>query len=91
MMPALFGAVLAVHDFGAGDLLEIGDHFVPFTRAIVPEIDLANGRLTDAGLPPETEARAETDASDDKEGDNAMSGWRAFYYAVSGHARQFGA
>jgi 16S rRNA processing protein RimM len=60
------GRVLAVHDFGAGDLLEIGDRFVPFTRAIVPEIDLANGRLT-VLLPPETEARAETDASDDKE------------------------
>lgn len=54
------GRVLAVHDFGAGDLLEIGDRFVPFTRAIVPEIDMEKGHLTVA-LPPETEARPEDD------------------------------
>ena len=45
------GRVLAVHDFGAGDLLEIetaaGDRLmVPFTRAAMPEVDLAQGFVT---------------------------------------------
>jgi 16S rRNA processing protein RimM len=44
------GIVRAVHDFGAGDVLEIvGDTgdivMVPFTRAAVPEVDPAAGRL----------------------------------------------
>ena len=44
------GVVTAVHDFGAGDLLEIDREgrepaLVPFTIAIVPEVDLARGRL----------------------------------------------
>lgn len=55
------GRVTAVHDFGAGTLLEIagGDHpagggggtlLVPFTRAAVPEVDLAAGRLVIAAI-----------------------------------------
>src|SRR5438552_13450309 len=44
------GAVRAVHDFGAGDTLEIARGegppvVVPFTRAVVPSVDLAAGRL----------------------------------------------
>jgi len=44
------GAVRAVHDFGAGDTLEIARSegppvLVPFTRAVVPSVDLAAGRL----------------------------------------------
>jgi 16S rRNA processing protein RimM len=44
------GRVRAVHDFGAGDSLELalaagGTLLVPFTKAAVPEIDLAGGRL----------------------------------------------
>jgi 16S rRNA processing protein RimM len=44
------GQVRAVHDFGAGDTLEIvrlagPPAMVPFTRAIVPIVDLAAGRL----------------------------------------------
>jgi len=44
------GQVRAVHDFGAGDTLEIArpegpSVVVPFTKAIVPEVDLAAGRL----------------------------------------------
>jgi 16S rRNA processing protein RimM len=44
------GQVRAVHDFGAGDTLEIErpsgpPAMVPFTRAIVPVVDLAAGRL----------------------------------------------
>ena len=64
----MLGTVLAVHDFGAGDLLEIsgtgtaggkGDKssaFYPFTKAVVPEVDMAAGTLI--LLPPrEDEAR----------------------------------
>ncbi|MFX8362532.1 ribosome maturation factor RimM, partial [Acinetobacter baumannii] len=37
------GTVLAVHDFGAGDVLELrqpigGTIFLPFTRAVVPVV-----------------------------------------------------
>ena len=40
------GRIQAVHDYGAGASLEIGTLLVPFTRAAVPEIDLAAGRVT---------------------------------------------
>jgi 16S rRNA processing protein RimM len=43
---AALGTVQAVHDFGAGASLEIGTLLVPFTRAAVPRIDLAAGRIT---------------------------------------------
>ena len=44
------GTVRAVHDFGAGDTLEIERAegqpvMVPFTRAVVPVVDLDAGRL----------------------------------------------
>ncbi len=44
------GQVKAVHDFGAGDILELLDAdgrevLVPFSRAVVPVVDLAGGRL----------------------------------------------
>jgi 16S rRNA processing protein RimM len=46
----VLGRVRAVHDFGAGDTLEIErpdapPAMVPFTRAVVPLIDLDAGRL----------------------------------------------
>lgn len=43
---AALGKVGAVHDHGAGVFLEIGALLVPFTRASVPEVDLAAGRVT---------------------------------------------
>jgi 16S rRNA processing protein RimM len=47
------GRVKAIHDFGAGDVIEIDgiDIMIPFTRAAVPEIDMAGGRLV--VVPPE--------------------------------------
>jgi 16S rRNA processing protein RimM len=44
------GTVIAVHDFGAGDLIEIRPDdgptlMVPFTAADVPVVDVARGRL----------------------------------------------
>lgn len=53
---ALIGRVQAVHDHGAGDLLEVtvgqgpATRLIPFTRAVVPTVDLASGRLV-ADLP----------------------------------------
>lgn len=60
----LIGRVVDVPNYGAGDLLEIdpGDGrttlLVTITEATVPEIDIAQGRLTVA-MPAETEADAE--------------------------------
>lgn len=51
------GRVAAVHNFGAGDILELDDipgrkggAMIAFTRALVPEIDLAAGRIIVAAL-----------------------------------------
>jgi 16S rRNA processing protein RimM len=46
----VLGAVQAVHNFGAGDVIEVkpadgAAMLLPFTREAVPEIDLAAGRL----------------------------------------------
>ncbi len=48
---AAAGRIAGVHNFGAGDILEIADRpgkqgslFAPFTRTAFPEIDLAAGR-----------------------------------------------
>lgn len=47
---AVLGTVIAVHDFGAGDMIEIAPAtgrpvLVPFTRAAVPVVDVAGGRV----------------------------------------------
>ena len=44
------GTVAAVHDFGAGDILEVrpqagGTIMVPFTATFVPSVDIAGGRI----------------------------------------------
>jgi 16S rRNA processing protein RimM len=54
------GTVRAVHNFGAGDVLEIvrddGDEvFLPFTREVAQEIDIEGGRIVIAA-PEEIEA-----------------------------------
>jgi len=53
---ARLGPVIAVEDFGAGTVLEIAREdgesvLVPFTRAVVPEVDVARGRLVIDPLP----------------------------------------
>lgn len=56
----VFGKVLAVHNHGAGDIIEISSirHksalLLPFTKAIVPNVDLAAGRLI-VDLPEESD------------------------------------
>jgi 16S rRNA processing protein RimM len=52
----VIGRVEAVHDFGAGAVLEValaqgGIAMVPFSREAVPAVDLARGRLLIAPLP----------------------------------------
>lgn len=48
---ALIGTVVSVHNFGAGDLLELQlsgaavTEFIPLTEAWVPEIDIPGGRI----------------------------------------------
>lgn len=46
----ILGSVSAVHDYGAGDILEIAregeeDLLVPFTKEAVPEVDIGGGRI----------------------------------------------
>jgi 16S rRNA processing protein RimM len=55
------GRIAAVHDYGAGASLEIGPLLVPFTRAAVPEVDLAAGRVV-VVPPPEVQGDAEARA-----------------------------
>ncbi len=61
---ALVGHVAAIHDFGAGDVLDIrpvrkGPHLsLGFTKANVPVVDVAGGRLVIV-LPDVVEARGE--------------------------------
>lgn len=57
----LLGKVSAVYNHGAGDIIEISPTghksalLLPFTTAIVPNVDLAAGRIV-VNLPDETEA-----------------------------------
>ena len=69
------GRVTAVHDFGAGDVLEIeppletggkrGESLlVPFTREAVPEVDLRQGRAV--VRPPSAATEGEPEGTDDE-------------------------
>ena len=79
--PARLGTVVAVHNFGAGDLLEIAlagggeTVMMPFTAAIVPVVEMARGRIV-VDAPPgllEPDA-AETDAPSRIRGGEAETG-----------------
>ena len=53
------GRVIAIHNFGAGDIIEIAPPqgatvLLPFTNAVVPTVDLAGGRVV-IELPEEIE------------------------------------
>ena len=65
------GTVRAVHDFGAGDFLEIvcpegPPLMLPFTRQAVPEIDIAGGRLV-VDPPPELLVRPDEEDEGEEE------------------------
>ena len=76
---APLGRVLAIHNFGAGDIIEIAPPsgstlMLPFTNAVVPTVDLAGGRVI-IELPAEIEGE-DQDSSDNAgspEGDAAAS------------------
>jgi 16S rRNA processing protein RimM len=62
----LLGTIVAVPNYGAGDILEVappaGETLLfPFTRAVVPQIDLAGGRVI-VEPPQEVDAGPEADA-----------------------------
>ena len=63
-----FGTIVAVENFGAGDLIEIEKPdgtrtLLPFTKAVVPHVDIA-GREVTIDPPLETEAREAQDEDD---------------------------
>ena len=56
---APLGRVIAIHNFGAGDIIEIAPPqgatmLLPFTNAVVPTVDIAGGRVV-IELPEEIE------------------------------------
>jgi 16S rRNA processing protein RimM len=60
---APLGRVVAIHNFGAGDIIEIAPPqgatmLLPFTNAVVPAVDVAGGRLV-IELPGEVEGDGE--------------------------------
>ena len=57
------GRVVAIHNFGAGDIIEIAPPsgptiLLPFTNAVVPAVDLAGGRVV-IDMPAEIEGDGE--------------------------------
>jgi 16S rRNA processing protein RimM len=71
---APLGRIAAVHDHGAGDLLELrggpakGAVLVPFTRAVVPTVDLAARRVVIDPPPGLFDGDAEPGPGDEAEG-----------------------
>ncbi len=62
----LIGRVIAIHNFGAGDIIEIAPPqgatmLLPFTNAVVPTVDLKGGRVV-IELPEEIDGDTATDA-----------------------------
>lgn len=66
---AALGTVLAMHNFGAGDVIEIqpaaggNTLLLPFTEAVVPEVDVKGGRIV-VVLPVEITADPDRDGSE---------------------------
>jgi 16S rRNA processing protein RimM len=66
---APLGRVVAIHNFGAGDIIEIAPPhgatmLLPFTNAVVPTVDLAGGRVV-IELPQEIEGDDRNSVNDD--------------------------
>jgi len=65
------GRVVAIHNFGAGDIIEIAPPagvtmMLPFTNAVVPTVDIAGGRVV-IELPVEIEGEDEIAADENEE------------------------
>jgi len=69
----MLGRIVAVQDFGAGPLLEVrgdaGELLLPFTREVVPVIDLAAGRVQ--AVPPVAVGDPEPEAEPAPEAEQA--------------------
>lgn len=68
------GQVRAIHDFGAGDVLEVvngpkGGLYLPFTKAVVPVVSIAERRLT-VRLPEEVMGEPGRGGDDETETDS---------------------
>lgn len=68
---AALGRIVAVEDYGAGDVIELrlaagGSVLVPFTEAVVPVVDIAAGRVV-VDPPPGLLAPARDEDDDDKD------------------------
>jgi 16S rRNA processing protein RimM len=65
----VIGAVIAVHNFGAGDILEIAPPsggetlMLPFSAAVVPAVEIAAGRIV--VVPPEEATEEEAPAGEE--------------------------
>jgi 16S rRNA processing protein RimM len=67
------GRVLAIHNFGAGDIIEIAPEkgttlLLPFSNAVVPEVDIKGGRVVIA-LPQEIEGEERDNPSPSRPGE----------------------
>ena len=66
---APLGRVIAIHNFGAGDIIELAPPqgatmLLPFTNAVVPTVDIAGGRVV-IELPEEIEGDGRDSINDD--------------------------
>jgi 16S rRNA processing protein RimM len=66
---APLGRVIAIHNFGAGDIIEIAPPqgatmLLPFTNAVVPTVDIAGGQVV-IELPEEIEGDGRDSINDD--------------------------
>ena len=71
------GRVIAIHNFGAGDIIEIAPPqgstlLLPFTNAVVPTVDLAGGRVV-IDLPQEINGEAEGEDGEIESGDSGAA------------------
>ena len=62
----------SVQNFGAGDVIELDGtdgttEFLPFTKAVVPEVDIEGGRVV-IDPPDEIEARETSETGEEKAG-----------------------
>jgi len=85
---AVLGRIRAVHDFGAGPVLEIAPPegvtvMVPFTRAVVPAVELEAGRLV-VDPPPGLLEPTGDEAEDRQAGHKRVGGRQVGSKAVAG-------
>lgn len=70
------GAVVAVHNFGAGDIIEVGDGvtatvMVPFSSAAIAEVNIKDGVIRVKPLPGVFDDGKDEDEGDDETPDDA--------------------